>query len=209
MRKPNRMSAKSLCAVILLTALLLLFLPAAPVYAEEAAGAKATTYKYAVTIEFGSMTFCYDYGTWDVNEMRYKASAANQNPASGTEAGYPGWYGFDGSANRISVKYSNENPDDNETQSRRLSVTLAYRALDASEGTVVDGVNMEFYSDAALTNPFSSSFTVPHTNPEDDTAVTVIYTSLRGEPTEGGNQYRSDSFVPIGMLTIRVGEIAD
>lgn len=208
MEKPNRAGAKSLCAVIMAIALLLLCVPAFPAYAENDEP-KADGYKYAVTIEFGSMTFFYDYGKWDVNEMRYKTDDASRNPANGTESGYPGWYGFDGTANRISVKYSNENETDTPTQNRKLAVTLDYRKLSSEEGRVVDGVAMEFYSDTALTVPFLPSFTVPHTDPEDENAKTVIYTSLRGEPTENGGKYLSDSFVPVGMLTIRVGEISD
>lgn len=208
MEKPNRAGAKSLCAVIMAIALLLLCVPAFPAYAEnEETG--AGVYKYVVTIEFGSMTFCYDWGKWDVNEMRYKTDDASKNPANGTESGYPGWYGFDGTANRISVKYSNENETDTPTQNRKLAVTLDYRTLSSAEGRVVDGVAMDFYSDAALTVPFLPSFTVPHTDPEDENDKTVIYTSLRGEPTENGGKYLSDSFVPVGMLTIRVGEISD
>lgn len=208
MKKLNKHGAKSLCAVIMAFALILLSVPVFPVHAENDE-TKSGDYKYAVTIEFGSMTFCYDYGRWDVNEMRYKTDDEIGNPASGTEAGYPGWYGFDGTANRISVKYSNENETDSSTQNRKLAVTLDYRALFATEGRVVGGVTMEFYSDASLTAPFSPSFTVPHTDPEDENAKTVIYTSLRGEPTENGGKYLSDSFVPVGMLTIRVGEISD
>ena len=208
MIKLNKSGAKSLCAVIMAAALILLSVPVFPAYAENDES-KADGYKYAVTIEFGSMTFCYDYGKWDVNEMRYKTDDASQNPANGTESGYPGWYGFDGTANRISVKYSNENETDTPTQNRKLAVTLDYRTLSSAEGRVVDGVAMDFYSDAALTVPFSPSFTVPHTDPEDENVKTVIYTSLRGEPTENGGKYLSDSFVPVGMLTIRVGEISD
>ena len=208
MKKLNKPGAKSLCAVMLAAALILLSVPVFPAYAENDES-KADGYKYAVTIEFGSMTFCYDYGKWDVNEMRYKTDDASQNPANGTESGYPGWYGFDGTANRISVKYSNENETDTPTQNRKLAVTLDYRKLSSAEGRVVDGVAMDFYSDAALTVPFSPSFTVPHTDPEDENVKTVIYTSLRGEPTENGGKYLSDSFVPVGMLTIRVGEISD
>ena len=208
MKKLNKPGAKSLCAVMLAAELLLLSVPVFPAYAENDES-KADGYKYAVTIEFGSMTFCYDYGKWDVNEMRYKTDDASQNPANGTESGYPGWYGFDGTANRISVKYSNENETDTPTQNRKLAVTLDYRTLSSAEGRVVDGVVMDFYSDAALTVPFSPSFTVPHTDPEDENVKTVIYTSLRGEPTENGGKYLSDSFVPVGMLTIRVGEISD
>lgn len=208
-KQVNRTRAISLCAVMTAFALILLSVPAFPVRV-NADEPKLDGYKYAVTIEFGSMTFAYDYGKWDVNEMRYKANAASVKPANGTVAGYPGWYGFDGTANRISVKYSNENGADSPTQNRNLSVTLSYRALSSAEGQVVGGVAMEFYSDAALTVPLSSTtFTVPHTDPEDKNAKTVIYASLRGEPTENGGKFESGSFVPVGMLTIRVGEISD
>ena len=208
MIKLNKSGAKFLCAVIMAVALILLSVPMFPAYAENDE-TKSDGYKYAVTIEFGSMTFFYDYGKWDVNEMRYKTDDASKNPANGTESGYPGWYGFDGTANRISVKYSNENETDAQTQNRKLAVTLDYRKLSSAEGRVVDGVAMDFYSDVALTVPFSPSFTVPHTDPEDENVKTVIYTSLHGEPTENGGKYLSDSFVPVGMLTIRVGEISD
>ena len=204
-KQVNRTRAISLCAVMTAFALILLSVPAFPVRV-NADETKSDGYKYAVTIEFGSMTFAYDYGKWDVNEMRYKANAASKNPANGTEKGYPGWYGFDGTANRISVKYSNENETDGDTQNRNLSVTLDYRMLTSEK---VSGVEMDFYSDTALTVPFSPSFTVPHTVPNDENAKTVIYASLRGEPTKNGGKFLSDSFVPVGMLTIRVGEISD
>lgn len=205
-KQVNRTRAISLCAVMTSFALILLSIPAFPVRV-NADEPKSDGYKYAVTIEFGSMTFAYDYGKWDVNEMRYKANAASKNPANGTEPGYPGWYGFDGTANRISVKYSNETGD--VSTNRNLAVTLSYRALSSKEGQVVDGVSMDFYSDAALTAGFSPSFTVPHTDPENENAKTVIYASLRGAPTKNGGKFLSDSFVPVGMLTIRVGEISD
>lgn len=204
-KQVNRTRAISLCAVMTAFALILLSVPAFPVRV-NADETKSHGYKYAVTIEFGSMTFAYDYGKWDVTEMRYKANAASKNPANGTTEGYPGWYGFDGTANRISVKYSNENETDPPEKKRNLAVTLSYSMLTSEK---VSGVEMEFYSDAALTVPFSSSFTVPHTAPNDENAKTVIYASLRGAPTENGNKFQSDSVVPVGMLTIRVGEISD
>lgn len=208
MKQVNRTRAISLCAVMTAFALIFLSVPAFPVQAENG-DTKSDGYKYAVTIEFGSMTFAYDYGKWDVNEMRYKAGTASVNPANGTEPGYPGWYGFDGTANRISVKYSNENVEDGDTQNRNLSVTLEYRVLSSTNERVVKGVTMEFYSDVTLENSFPSEFTVPHTDPEDENAKTVIYASLHGEPTENGGKFESDSFVPVGMLTIRVGAISD
>ena len=206
MKKPNKAGAKALCAVIMALAMTVLSVPASPVRAETPEERGGDDYKYAVTIEFGSMTFCYDYGSWNVNEMRYCASAGSKDPANGTFDGYPGWYGFDGMANRISVKYSNR-----ENTQNRLSVELSYRALSANEGKVVDNVSMEFYKDRELTDlvETGSALSIPHTPPENVDEKTTIYASLRGEPQEGGNKYFSDSFVPIGMLTIRVGEITD
>ena len=218
MKKLNKTGAKSLCAAIMAVAMIILSVPALPVSAENGDTNKDDGYRYAVTIEFGSMAFCYDYGKWDVNELRYKANASSVNPAHDTTAGFPGWYGFDGTANRISVKYSNQNEDDGPT---KLAVTLEYRSnhtSDFKEGETpiyITGVEMEFYSDAALTVPFNRNFFVPHTSPENLSAKTVIYGSLKGVPleydptTDSWEKYKSDTFAPIGMLTIRVGAISD
>ena len=202
-------------------AMIILSVPALPVSSENGDATKNDDgYRYAVTIEFGSMAFCYDYGKWDVNELRYKANASSVNPAHDTTAGFPGWYGFDGTANRISVKYSNQNEKDGPTQkNRKLAVTLEYRSnhtSDFKEGETpiyITGVEMDFYSDAALTVPFAREFSVLHTPPEDLSAKTVIYASLKGAPQEhtsdGLKKYISDTFAPIGMLTIRVGAISN
>lgn len=200
--------AKSLCAVLLALSLLFALLPA-PVRAQDSDSSEANAYQYAVTIEFGSLTFYYDYGAWDVDELRYRAAASSQNPANGTEPGFPGWYGFDGTANAIRVQYTNKNEADSPEQNRRLAVSLSYRPLADSEGRAVSGVSMQFFSDPALTQPISSSFTVSHTPAEDTAARTTVYASLTGEPVENGGKYLSESFSPIGMLTISVGEITD
>mgnify|MGYP004684582213 CR=1 FL=1 len=219
MKKSNKTGAKSLCAAIMAVAMIILSVPALPVSAENGDTNKDDGYRYAVTIEFGSMAFCYDYGKWDVNELRYKANASSVNPAHDTTAGFPGWYGFDGTANRISVKYSNQNEADDQTPNRKLAVTLEYRnnhTSDFKEGETpiyITGVEMVFYSDAALTAPFDRTFIVPHTSPENLGDKTVIYASLKGAPQEhtsdGLKKYISDTFAPIGMLTIRVGAISD
>ena len=216
MKKSNKTGAKSLCAVIMALAMIILSVPALPVSAENGDGNRDDGYRYAVTIEFGSMAFCYDYGKWDVNELRYKANASSVNPARDTTAGFPGWYGFDGTANRISVKYSNQNEADGPTQNRKLAVTLEYRNNQTDDGgKTITGIEMDFYSDAALTDPFNCNFFVPHTSPEDLTAKTVIYSSLKGVPleynptTQSWEKYGSDTFAPVGMLTIRVGEISN
>ena len=216
MKKLNKTGAKSLCAAIMAVAMIILSVPALPVSAENGDTNKDDGYRYAVTIEFGSMAFCYDYGKWDVNELRYKANASSVNPAHDTTAGFPGWYGFDGTANRISVKYSNQNEKDGPTKNRKLAVTLEYRNNQTDDGGKhITGVEMVFYSDAALTAPFDRTFIVPHTSPEDLSAKTVIYGSLKGVPleydptTDSWEKYKSDTFAPIGMLTIRVGAISD
>lgn len=114
------------------------------------------------------------------------------------------------------MKYSNQNEADDPTQNRKLSVTLEYRNNQTDDGgNVITGIEMDFYSDVALTVPFNRNFIVPHTSPEDDNAKTVIYASLKGAPleynptTHSWEKYGSDTFAPVGMLTIRVGEISD
>lgn len=188
------------------------FFRALPVYAESAADAQTgetTTgddlYRYAITIEFGPMTFYYDYGSWNTDEMRYVSDAASTHPSADTVEGYPGWYGFDGTANKISIKYTNENPDDKQMQLRQsVPVSIDYRSLTAAEGTVVDGVNMALYGDIGLKTEVSRTFRVPHT-PLDTEEKTSLYVSLGGVPTVDGKRFSSGTFMPIGMLTIRIG----
>lgn len=221
MKKFNTSGAGSLCAAVLAFALILLSFPVVPASAAGTELLDEQGYKYAVTIEFGPMTFCYDYGKWNVDEMRYRSDDASSNPANGTVQGYPGWYGFDGTANRISVKYTNANNEqdfdsDGIKQNRKLSVSLDYRMLTTSDNVSeeVTGVSMDFFSDKELTTKFtfdndtSKTFTVPHTDIGNDDK-TVLYASLRGVPKIGTGNYMSDTFTPIGMLTIRIGELSD
>lgn len=164
-----------------------------------------TVYQYAITIEFGPMTFYYDYGTWNADEMRYVSDAASAHPSADTVEGYPGWYGFDGVANKISVKYTNGNPDDQQTQLHQsVPVAIDYRSLTATEGSVVDGVAMTLYEESALQTITQQKFRVPHT-PLDTEEKTSVYLSLRGMPTVAGERLNSVTFMPVGMLTIRIG----
>lgn len=217
MKKFNTSGAGSLCAAVLIFAVILLSFPSVPANAAEDESLDTKGYKYAVTIEFGPMTFCYDYGKWNVEEMRYKSGDASRNPASGTVQGYPGWYGFDGTANLISVKYTNTNEQDGTTKNQDLSVSLDYRMLTENDSIAdkISGVSMEFFSDKALTTPFafadesSMTFTVRSTAIDSD-EKTILFASLRGVPKDSnGNNYSSDTFTPIGMLTIRIGTISD
>ncbi len=171
----------------------------------EGSGTQERGYRYAVTIEFGPMTFYYDYGSWNAGEMRYVSDAASTHPSADTPNGYPGWYGFDGVANEISIKYTNGNPDDEVAGLRQsVPVSIAYRPLTAAEGTVVDGIRMSLYSESELKNEISTSFRVPHTSP-DTKEKTSVYVSLGGMPTVGGTRFGSETFTPVGMLTIQIG----
>ena len=65
-------------------------------------------YKYNVTIEFGALHFYYDWGEWNTNTHSYQADPSSTNPAADTVAGTPGWYGFDGQNNLLTIKNHSE-----------------------------------------------------------------------------------------------------
>lgn len=68
---------------------------------------------------------------------------------------------------------------------------------------------MKVYSDSLLESEMSSSFNVPSTNFDNEDRTTV-YISLSGAPvTSDGSAFTSGTFVPVGMLTITVGEFSD
>ena len=195
-------SLRALFAAVLSVSLTVSVLSAFPAARAEETGSTAgtKTYQYSVEIEFGAMTFCYDYGTWNPSDLRYEADET-ENPGAGTVAGYPGWYGFDGTANKISVKY-HATEATGEANSL-LRVMLSYRALTASDGGTsiaagVTGVKSELYGDKALTQKLG-----------DGTALSVakkgsveVWLSLKGEPMVNGKPFTSQNLIPIGMLTI-------
>ena len=191
MMKHNRIT-RSLCAAMLALCLL----PCAMLRPAQASPSPDDV--YAIDVEFGNLSFYYDYGTWNVNTMRYEASAASTYPAEGTDAGFPGWYGFDDIANRISIK--------NISQGKRaVTLSLYYRALDDTEwddagvAGSVSGVNMTVTTandSSVLWN--GNSVTVP----AEKTAVGCIH--LAGEPRFAGEAYTSATMQPIGMLTLKI-----
>ena len=173
------------------------------------------SYQYSVTIEFGAMAFCYDYGTWNSANLRYEVAEGERvnGPAAGTSDGFPGWYGFDGAANRISIKYTNTSLASDSLHDY-LRVSLSYRALTESDGisrnatesikTGLQGVTAEFYRNAALSdligNGNGTSLSIAKNNTEE------LWLSLRGEPRDAnGAPFRSENLIPIGMLTISLG----
>lgn len=206
--------------------------PAAPVhdftprdsrlFAEDGASADAEeVYVYAIVIEFGSFSFYYDYGVWDPATLTYKADPASSDPSHSTVEGSPGWYGFDGISNKITVK--NASLDESEGQKLSdLKITISYSQAEFSQ-TVRDSVKMTLFTDAAFLkkhegiNPDGSySFTIPSgtdpsetdpsgTDPSETENVVVVFVSLSGTPSDSqGNDIFSDVAIPIGYITLQV-----
>lgn len=66
------------------------------------------TKRYTIDLEWGSLSFIYDRGTWDTNKLEYRSQESSLFPANGTTEGKPGWYGFNGEANKITIYNSSE-----------------------------------------------------------------------------------------------------
>lgn len=166
-------------------------------YAVEG-GDRAIDDVYGLDLEFGSFTFTYDYGVWDVNDMRYEASDTSVNPANGTVAGRPGWYGFDGVANRITVK--------NISVEANITVSLIYREFtdaeaEANDINKVTGVTMTLEdSDGWIQKSENNYQTV--LEPGGDSADAYMHFS--GEPHMDGEKYISNALQPAGMITVRI-----
>ena len=169
-------------------------------------------YKYYIEIEFGALQFYYDWGEWSPAEHAYKASDSSAFPANGTEQGKPGWYGFDGTNNKISISNGSVSPD------AVIGVSVSFRApqgtgtgYDSAYGhtfaAVDDFVEMALFRDEALTDEVVSSspyafFVAPQSTQN-------YYVSFANEPfltDSGGATVRYDSQSPqaIGFLTVRV-----
>lgn len=205
MKQLKKRSVTAFFATLLSVSLILsAFSALTPVSAEDTTETKA--YRYSVEIEFGAMTFCYDYGTWNTSDLRYEADDSSDFPSSETIAGFPGWYGFDGTANKISVKYNNVSVTTDPTKDF-LTVSIDYRALTAGEGgdsgvTDIEGVSMGLYGAADWSRYLGGSGT--QLSVAKNSSIEV-WLSLDGVPTVGTEAFRSQNLVPIGMLTITLG----
>lgn len=197
---------RTLFAAVLSVSLTVSVLSAFPAARAEETGETSeseTEYRYSVDIEFGSMTFCYDYGTWNPSNLRYEAEET-ESPAAGTVAGFPGWYGFDGIANRISVRYNDKDDNGSDPSHNYLQVTLSYRSLQEKDG--VTGITPELYGNESLKN-------LIETIGENGSVLSVakgeqisVWLSLKGEPTaKNGGAFTPVNLVPVGMLTIALG----
>lgn len=203
----NRLKTKStkICFVIVLSlSLLLSAIPVVPAAADGETTATETGYTYSVEITFGSLSFVYDWGTWSTSHLRYEADKSSTNPASGTEQGFPGWYGFDGNANMVRVKYLRSETDT--TKYDNLSVTLEYAPLTGT--SAVGGVEMELFK----SKDFSSGSKLDGTNnfalTVQNNKATDYWISLKGVPMSGSNSFDSDTLTAIGTLTFRLGKLS-
>ena len=192
---------------------LALLLPvAAPVRAVESeSGNESADYVYAIDVEFGNLSFYYDYGVWNVNTMRYEAGSTSTYPAEGTTLGFPGWYGFDDQSNFIRINNRSEPSDSSD---RAVTMSLAYRALTSGElagagaDGVVSGVSMTVSGKSAVTaiNPKTVTDWNDNTITVPANATAVGYIHLSGKPVLAGSGavYSSAAMQPIGMLILKI-----
>ena len=178
-------------------------------------------YRYKLNIEYGSLSFYYDWGSWDPESCLYKADGASQYPANGTTDRMPGWYGFDGTANRIS--FVNES-----MASDTLYVLFEYhqRPFNTSEEfPPIAPPTVTYYSDQTLQTPCASVdseysiFEVPYSKTDDTIVPTNVYVSFEGAPyyveyvvgdhVYYGDRYHTDTPTQIGFLTVTVGLTED
>lgn len=104
-------------------------------------------YRYNIDVSWGRMTFVYDRGVWDTDEMKYKAEEIY--PSKETVDGEPGWYKFDGVNNKISViNVSTINPCEFDlwVDNNVRSDTEDYEEID--KVSEVSGIIMEFYENS-------------------------------------------------------------
>lgn len=196
----KRSFRRSLIYVWVLSLLLMSFVPFLGI---KTKAAEPTGYVHAVTITFGSFNFYYDYGVWNVNEFDYVASADSTYPANGTTTGQPGWYGFDGHSNLITVEYKCDG-----AANSYIDVTLSFTHLPD-----YSGVTMELYEkngevdDANKICQYGeklagTTFTVQ----QGVGNASAHYISFSGVPQKSGNDLISGETQPFGQIKITIGK---
>ncbi len=178
-------------------------------------------YKYSITIEFGEFSFYYDYGIWDVNKLTYQTTSSY--PAADLASGAPGWYGFDGLANKISI--TNESIA-SEDQLSDIRVTIGFSMEDdyveeQEHGFVLDATESKIVMTChgGVTENGVFSFTEPDsvdlTKDDENTYSFVIrhgdqvkkdiYISFSGAPfTAKDTPYYSAYPQQIGFITLTI-----
>ena len=207
--------AKSLCAVLLSCAVVFASAPKILSADEPSSSVDPDThetYVYSITIEFGSFDFYYDYGVWDSANLQYKANEASKNPAKDTQNTFPGWYGFDGTANKISVHNYSLDGNTVKVNIDYTDVPLAGDTTDNVSFPLKKGaVTMTCYDDAAFTTPTAGavpngcSFVVDGLHGEGNFTTKDIYVSFSGKPIKAdGTDFESAQAQRIGYITLTV-----
>lgn len=207
--------AKSLCAVFL--AGTLAFLTTPQIYAENEGatdpGDDNNPYVYSITIEFGSFDFYYDYGTWNTETLKYAANYSSANPAAGTTPGEPGWYGFDGITNKITVTNGSINSELSPVEVKIEFTDNDNTDTNANFPLKSGSISMTCYDDIALSSPTTSKVTMGNgcifevAAPTDAPNPTVrdIYVSFEGAPKNAdGTNFKNTSPTIIGYITLTV-----
>jgi len=200
-------TARSLCAVFLVAAILFFLVPPLGLQAEdetkEDPADNGEQYVYAVEIEFGSFAFYYDWGTWNVNTFSYEADPNSLSPAADTVSGKAGWYSFDGVNNKIRVTNYTI------TDTQMVEITIQFSdtsSADYDHFPLEQGcIKMDFYDTQDFANRLNSADNSYAFSMEKD-ASQEIYLSISGKPiTVDGQPYMSATAQRIGYLTISVG----
>lgn len=207
--------AKSLCAVLLSCAMVLTSVPKSVSADESSQDLDAeNNYVYSMTIEFGSFDFYYDYGVWDSADLKYKANDTSVRPAKGTQNTFPGWYGFDGTANRISVKNESLNAGAIHVMIAYTDVPLEGDKTDtvsfplktgAVKMTCYDDADFTTLSEGAMADSNGCSFDIEGVNSSGVSTVKDIYISFSGRPVNpDGTDFVSAQAQRIGYITLTV-----
>ena len=207
--------AKSLCAVLLSCAVV--FASAPKILSADDPSSSVDpdtheTYVYSITIEFGSFDFYYDYGVWDSANLQYKANEASKNPAKDTQNTFPGWYGFDGTANKISVHNYSLDGNTVKVNIDYTDVPLAGDTTDNVSFPLKKGaVTMTCYDDAAFTTMSSGaitngcSFTMAGLDSSATPTSKEIYLSFSGRPVNTDDtNFISAQAQRIGYITLTI-----
>ena len=217
--------------------------PTGPVASENAADPEDgyKIYKYMINIEYGTLSFYYDWGIWDTDYCMYTAEKSSFGPSKETQSNTvqlrnqlqgqlqnvtaanlpnaPGWYGFDGTANKISItnlsggsadvyvrfdySYETDGFNTSDVFPRIVQPTVTYYFdEEMSESCGTQNENYQIMKIPYSEIDSQSKEPIP-TNIYVSLAGAPYYTGMEGDPLE--DRYHADTATQIGFLTVTVG----
>lgn len=154
--------------------------------------------KYVLSLEWGDLSFIYDYGRWNPNTFTYDAEQNSKNPAAGTPAGEPGWYNFDGVSNQIRVINSSKTTDINDTVDIELKVNFSIGGVSAVWYAKKDMQEEDRLADNKLVLGNDINRRPGYTD-------AYAYLSLEGTPLNSdGSRFQADVPTPFATVTVVV-----